>query len=297
MTTELSKVITNILCDGNHFISGVQSSSDNPSALVSALVQWGSILQRDLGEIIAVIEPCVRQSILMSLIPAQGVDPAYNGNIDKAINEHLMHLGLDLGAEERRVIRDICINVRKLHGLNSRAARNITMTIAELRGDSVFYKQILNRQQGRCIWCGVELASPNVKETLEHVAPKHLGDDPADGKNWAISCSSCNNGKSNILAWAACAEAHDYLSRKDFSTVNQITLLHRWAVLMRTRKCVKCEARPTQTELWVYRRVSTGLPIPANCSLSCINCASRLNLEILLPKWMDEETNRSKPSI
>src|SRR5215813_5481820 len=146
MATELFKIITNILCDGNHFVSGVQSSSDNPSHLVSALVQWGDALQRDLGEIIAVIEPCVRQSILMSLIPAQGVDPAYNGNIDKAINEHLTHLGLDLGEEERRVLRDICINVRKLHGLNSRTARRRTVTIAELRGDRVLYQQIMNRQ-------------------------------------------------------------------------------------------------------------------------------------------------------
>lgn len=297
MSAELTKIITDILCGGEHFVSGVQNSSVAPANLIAALVEWGNLLQRDFGEIAAVIEPCIRQSILMSLIPAQAVDPSYSGSLDKAIEAHLNSLGLNLGKTERTVLRDICINVRKLHGLNKRQARAQMMGIASLRGDQTLYQQIRNRQNGRCIWCGVELSSTNVRETLEHVTPKHLGNDPSDGRNWALACSSCNGGKADVFAWAACAEAHDYLRRNDFSTVNEITLAHRWAVLMRTRNCANCGTPPKQAELWVYRRIATGLPIPANCSVSCLTCATDQKLEILLPKWPPEESKRGKPLI
>lgn len=288
MTQPLTNLISDILCGGEHFISGVQRSSDT-SSLLSAIVHWAQVLQRDLGEIIAVVEPCLRQSILMSLIPAQAVDPSYQGSIDKAIDTHIKLLGLTLQHEELIVIRDICINVRRMQGLNRDTARRMSATIATLRGDRKLYLEVLNRQNKRCVWCGVELDAPGVKQTLEHVTPKHLGDDPVDGKNWAIACASCNFGKAHNLAWAASAQAHDYVSRSDFDSIKQLSLLHRWAVLMRTRKCIKCESLPLNTELWVYRRISTGLPIPANCSITCVSCAKIYSLEVLVPKWDPSE--------
>jgi hypothetical protein len=231
----------------------------------------------------------------MSLVPALAVDPAYTGSIDKAVADHLNNLNVEVDDDGKKVLRDICINVRKLQLMTGKVARNQTSSIADIRADVTLYNSILARQSGRCLWCGAKLSSPLIKETLEHVAPKHIGDDPIDGSNWAIVCDSCNNGKANALAWATKAEAHDYFHRTDFAKLNEITLAHRWAVLMRSRRCIKCNATTKEKELWVYRRVATGLPIPANCSITCEDCGAFHKLEILLPKWLPDEAGRGKP--
>jgi hypothetical protein len=233
----------------------------------------------------------------MSLIPAQAFDPTYTGSIDKAIQDHLNQIGINISDEERRVIRDICINVNRLRGLSKSAARRRTAGLAELRGDPRLYNAILKRQNGRCLWCGVDLSSSDVEQSLEHVAPKHLGDDPPDGKNWGIACTSCNSGKAESLAWSARPEAHDYISRLDFSDINEIGLAQRWAVLMRSSHCSKCGATSKDAELWIFRRIPTGLPIPVNCSVTCLACATSHHLEILLPKWQPRESKRGKPTI
>src|SRR5206468_10392736 len=106
---------------------------------------------------------------------------------------------------------------------------------------------------GRCVWCGVSLSDSAVRETLEHIAPKHMGDDMQDASNWAISCDSCNAGKGDSLAWAASAWAHDYVTRGSREGV--LTRQHRWAVLMRSKECSFCRARPENAELWVFRRI------------------------------------------
>lgn len=297
MADQLSDIISDILCGGDHFISGVHKSSSSLPSLLAAVVKWGELLSRDLDEIVAGFEPSIRQSVLMSLIPAQAFDSTYTGSIDKAIQDHLNQLGLNINDEERRVIRDICINVNKLKGLNAPAARRRTASLAELRGDIKLYNAILKRQNGRCLWCGVDLSSPDVEQSLEHVSPKHLGDDPPDGKNWGIACTSCNNGKAESLAWSARPEAHDYISRLAFSEINEIGLPQRWAVLMRSPRCSRCGATSKDTELWVFRRIPTGLPIPVNCSVTCLACAASHRLEILLPKWHPRESRRGKPVI
>jgi hypothetical protein len=291
----LDTLISDILCGGDHFISGINNSSQNPAILLTAIVEWAGRLNRDLTEVVSVVEPCVRQSILMSLLPAQAVDPNYRGSLDTSIRDHLASLGLSLGRDELRTLRNICINVRRLQQMGSTQARNLSTSIADLRADVRLYNAILDRQNGRCLWCGIDFSSPYVKESLEHVAPKHLGDDPQDGSNWAIACLSCNHGKSNSLAWAAKAEAHDFFQRNDFVRPNEISLAHRWSVLMRSRRCVSCGRNPKQTELWIYRRILTGLPIPANCAVTCPDCANSNSLEILRPQWAVGETNRVLP--
>lgn len=294
---DLAKIISDILCGGEYFVSGVQKSSPSSAELMTAIVYWAGKMRRDLSEIISVIEPCLRQSILMSLIPVRAIDPNYSGSIDAAIDDHLRELDLSLEPKEKVVIRNLCINMRRLHGLNAEQARARSMTIAQLRGNHTLYNTVFKRQNGRCLWCGVDLTSGQVRQSLEHITPKHIGDDPADGSNWGIACSSCNFGKEDALAWATRPAAHDYYGRNDFSALDEITLAHRWSVLIRSRRCVKCGASPKETELWVYRRVKTGLPIPSNCSVACVPCATSHRLEVLLPKWSQREDVRGKPII
>jgi hypothetical protein len=147
------------------------------------------------------------------------------------------------------------------------------------------------RQRDRCIWCGVELLPP-VEETLEHYSPKHLGDDPPDSRNWAIACKTCNNGKGDALAWASMPEAHDYFGRTQLSGASRISQRHRWAVLMRHRKCVMCGIEPNQRELVIIKRVRTGLPIPANCAAVCRNCGVAHKSLVLTAEWAPEEAAR-----
>jgi hypothetical protein len=169
------------------------------------------------------------------------------------------------------------------------------MGVARLRGQPILYDMIFKRQSGRCIWCGVDLRSPEVRETLDHVAPKHYGDDLPDGSNWALTCESCNSGKADTLAWAACAEAHDFLSRNSFGRPDRIGLPQRWCVFARVKKCDECGESPKKRDLWVYRKIPTGLPIPANCSATCPQCAVARGREILAVDWAPNEIGRASP--
>jgi len=293
MSLELERLIHDILCGGSHHLGGIHNKSTAVPTLVSAVVQWAMALKKDLGEVVAGIEPCIRQSIFMSLLPAEALEPDFPGSIDVAIDNHLTALGLNVSADGRLVLRDTCINIRRLYGLNKRDAREQTMSIAQVRGRPQLYQSILARQNSRCIWCGVPLDAPFVAQSLDHITPNHLGDDPLDGRNWAIVCSSCNSGKDDSFAWSARPEAHDFIGRKDIAATKVIALKQRWSVLMRDRCCEHCGSTTEETELWVYRRIRTGLPVPVNCGVACANCARTKLLEVLTPIWAAREQGRA----
>jgi len=294
-TPELPELVQDILCGGTHFLSGVNGASPSLHGFLRTVSVWGRKFNHRATDVQAAIEPCFRQNILMSLLPAKAFDPLYTGSLDAAIDEHLARLSLPLGTHEKRTIRDICINVRRLTGMNSRAIRTGAMSLAGLRAMPSTYARILARQGDRCLWCGVDLHATDVQQTLEHVAPYYLGDDMPDSSNWALSCQSCNEGKGDALAWAAQREAHGFIPRVDLSGDSQISLQHRWIVLMRSSRCNSCNRSARELELWVFRIVSTGLPIPANCGVACGPCAIARKWEILSPRWAARETSRAKP--
>jgi hypothetical protein len=297
-SNELGSLLEDILCGGAYFAGGVQNASQSTAALVTAVVDWGNKLGRTLNEIVSVVEPCLRQSILMSLIPAEAFDSQYKGSVDASIDRHLSTLGLVLSPQATRNLRNICLNASKLKNLKAKAARDSAMSLAQIRAMPTVYTSITKRQGGRCLWCGVLLNDPNVRETLEHMIPHHLGDDPSDGSNWGLACMSCNSGKADTLAWAAQSFAHDFFARSDFDDTRLIPLRPRWSVLMRSRNCALCSKTPRETELWVYRRIRTGLPIPANCAATCLPCARSNKLELIKPRWFEPfEARRGMPSI
>ena len=240
----------------------------------------------------SVIQPCIRQSILISLIPSKALSNNIDQSIDLSIREHLNCLGLELSDIEINVLTDVCINIRKVQGMNATAARRSSLSLAELKGIPQKYAAIREKQNGRCIWCGVRLDNEYVELTLEHIVPKHIGDDVPSGVNWGLACNSCNNGKGDSLAWASSPWAHDYFGRNDFLIEGRITLKHRWSVLRRTNHCEKCFKTPKDVEIWVFRRIKTGLPIPSNCSSICLDCSSLDVIEILEPNFIGEEKKR-----
>ncbi|WP_420814190.1 HNH endonuclease [Nannocystis exedens] len=129
-------------------------------------------------------------------------------------------------------------------------------------------------------------------ETLDHLTPKHLGDDIPDGSNWALTCSTCNEGKADSFAWAATQWAHDYFHRGDPVGEAEIGAYQRWVVLARSRRCSFCSLGTREVELHVFRRVRTGLAIPANCAAACIACGRAKNVDFLIPRWAARELRR-----
>src|SRR5207244_1183500 len=114
--------------------------------------------------------------------PARAVDPTYQGSIDAVVDEHLANLGITLGADERLVLRNLCLHVRRYHGVDAAQARVITMSLAQLRATNPsMYDSMRKKQNQRCFWCGVRFDAVGVAEELDHITPKLLGNDIFDG--------------------------------------------------------------------------------------------------------------------
>jgi 5-methylcytosine-specific restriction endonuclease McrA len=50
---------------------------------------------------------------------------------------------------------------------------------------------LLELGEGRCAWCGYDLAKPNARPTRDHIVPKIKGG-PTRLENEVASCGSCN---------------------------------------------------------------------------------------------------------
>jgi hypothetical protein len=292
VVNELNAILSDIFREDDLFLAGVHRSSADFMSFIQAVTQWGGLSSRDLKECFASLEPCIRQSIIMTLLPAKAFDETFSGSIDSAIDEHIEILGIPLSEPQKSRLRDICINVLSYRGLSSKEARSRTKGIAFVRSKPDLYRRISMRQNERCLWCGVLLDDSNVEVSLEHIAPKHIGGDHYSETNWALSCTSCNSGKEDTFAWPACSKAHDFLTRSDFAEPFRIGLPQRWSVLMRDRKCKMCNLDSTQTELWIFRRVITGLPTPANCGVTCLACSNLHDLDLVEIRWDQKEAMR-----
>lgn len=287
--TALQSIINDLLFSEIYFLDGIQRGFPYHT-MIEAASQWGERFERALEETMSIVEPCLRQSIFMTLLPAAAFDDRDPRPYVDIIAEHLANIGVSLTDDQTAILVTTCVNINKLKGLSSRVARNRCNTIADVRSDAILFDQIVNRQGRRCVWCGISLFDPTVRMTLEHVVPKHIGDDVPDASNWAIACQCCNFGKSDALAWSSRPEAHDFMSRKAFGRPEEITPAHRWAVLRRSRECRKCKKTAIDVELGVTKVIKTGLPIPSNCHVVCVNCAEKEQVNLLKVAWDDEET-------
>lgn len=290
----LDELVADILRSDHHFLDGLHRTSSSFAELAAAVIDWSRRIGRPLDSLSAGIEPAFRQSVLFSLIPQKALDRSYEGSYDAAIDEHVRNLGMTLSEESKSALRNLIINVVRLRGMSADVARFQTAKLRDLRANPGLYQRVLDRQGGRCVWCGIDLNEASVKQSLEHMLPKHLGDDPPEAHNWAVACSSCNSGKRDAVAWATSPWAYDYFERTDFEVLGGISLQHRWTVLCRDRRCFWCELRSDQTELFNFKRIETGLPVPSNCGTTCSDCAIANGLTILEAEWVPGEIERAR---
>ena len=291
----IETTLEEVLCSSPYFLQNVHSPIENLVALQGEISSLEKRLSLSLGKTNHAVGAILRQALLTLVIPAKAFDDTYTGSIDDALSEHLNELGIDISKDARVCVRNICLNVRKLRALDGTAARNATKKLSDIRTMGQTYNDILYRQNHRCIWCGVNLVSPNIKASLEHMAPKHLGDDMPDTSNWAIACTTCNSGKGETLAWSSSAFSLGFLRARHFVDPFSICGEVRWAVLVRDRKCDTCGVGPDLCELGVHLQVQTGLPIPLNCSTTCGNCATLHGKKLLKCQWDDKEVGRKFP--
>lgn len=288
----LDELVADILTNETHFLDGLHRRSSSFAALVAAVIDWSRKLGRPVDSLAAGIEPSFRQSILFSLIPIKALDPASGESYEALVDEHLGNLGISVPHDQKRNLIDLLININKLKGMTSGQARAQTARLGNLKLDLALYEKVLNRQGYRCVWCGVKLDNPAVVESLEHMLPKHLGDDLPEALNWAIACSSCNSGKQDSVVWSTTAYAFDFFERNDFQDLEKVSLKHRWTVLCRDGKCDDCGIRARDSELFVYKRINTGLAIPTNCSTTCLPCSVNMGINPLAVDWLANEVGR-----
>ena len=283
MHPDLANFIDSILVHDEYLLGGVHHSELNDlTTWLQVGTEWSRIFGRRIHDVLSVMEPCLRQSVFFTLIPHEALEGSFTGSFDTAINKHLVQLGLTLTEEQKVKIRTIIVNLRALSGLDSKAARRKSSGIAELKAQHDLYEKISNRQKKRCYFCGFKFDSMGVGETLDHIAPKHLGDDPSDGSNWVIACPECNAGKGDAFSWATNEYSFDYIQRKDIEVgINQVTRHHRWIALARDKKCLYCELQPKDIQLHIHKIISTGLPIPSNLKTVCENCKNANSIMVL----------------
>lgn len=297
MSSEILDALVAEILEGDvYFLEGVRRRSSSWPTLFAALVDWSRKLGKPLEGLTAGIEPSIRQSILFSLIPEKALHPPANASYDALIDEHLRELQIQVSQEGRETLRDLVINIVRLRGLTTDAARAQTAKLGTLKADNELYLSVRARQGDRCIWCGVNLSDASVMESLEHMLPKHIGDDPPQARNWAIACTSCNSGKRDHVSWSTSPFAFDFFERNDFQVDGQISLTHRWTVICRDGRCGRCGALPSEAELFVYKRVRTGLSIPTNCATICGQCCVTYGIQPLGVAWDSREAGRSVPT-
>src|SRR6266487_2643100 len=65
----LASLVRDVLCGGDGFLMGVHRKSRSAGVFYRALLDWGVHLDRKASDVLASLESCIRQNILMSLIP------------------------------------------------------------------------------------------------------------------------------------------------------------------------------------------------------------------------------------
>jgi hypothetical protein len=199
-------------------------------------------LATELGEIL-------RFRTVHALLP----EKCLFGNPDEdkpLIRAHLTNLGIIPNESLVRAIKFFCENFRAKRRSN---LKKTTITDVYVRMPQI-YREVIQRQNGRCAVCGIELRYGENMQ-LDHIIPWHLADDPPDGSNWQFLCEKCNRGKGMLPYYSLHLVGTNWIKPEDEHGLREDV---RYAVLIRDGRCALTGKLPTETELTVSKKTSTG---------------------------------------
>lgn len=213
---------------------------------------------RELGE-----EERLRiASLVFGLLPRSAVARArYDMPIKPLLARHLEHLGIAATPHLLDVLKSVADQYyRTTPGPN----RPRKWGIADLKAsDPQLYRDILGRQAGRCVYCGVRFDG-NEEETLDHIIPWRLVGDLGDGTNWQIICRPCNAGKWSFLSSLQAIESQNWIYDEGFtSEAPDASPRMRFALLAQQRRCSEpgCSHTSRTSRLHIVPRLAEALPI------------------------------------
>ena len=212
------------------------------------------------------------------LIPERGVfRSSPHDPIKPLIRSHLSSLGLLVDEVIVDIIKELCDNICQT------TPRSLTKSygslrkcgISDVRQKRKIYEELKNRQNNRCLVCGIIFGGDTV-ETLDHVIPWRLGGDPGNGANWQLLCAACNSAKGFYISSRMLPEYHNwyYLDVDDglddatrFGVSNRI----RYVVLTEYPVCEQegCNRTSFDDELHVVPRSQSGLRIFGHLTTRC----------------------------
>ena len=185
--------------------------------------------------------------LIFGLLPRSAIVRArYDMPIKPLLARHLEQLGLVPTSDLLDVLKSVA---DQYHRTAPGPNRPRKWGIADLKAsDPRLYRDILARQLGRCIYCGLAFDG-NEEETLDHIIPWRLVGDVGDGTNWQIICRPCNVGKSNILSSLQAIKSLNWIYREELGgDTSNVSLRTRFVLLARDSRCseVGC-GQSTQT--------------------------------------------------
>lgn len=179
------------------------------------------------------------------------------------IREHLLSIGIHDRDEG-------LVDIIKRIGDHFYSCQNETndrkRSISDLRMNSRLYQKFLLQQNNRCNTCGTELDENN--QELDHIIPYKLLGDPLDGANWQILCSRCNSGKGGLFTPLQHNEFLNWIyDKKDLEKVSDKLA---FMLFVLDKRCHVCGIDVSKSELKVRKRISTGLTVASNMTVTCI---------------------------
>jgi hypothetical protein len=109
------------------------------------------------------------------------------------------------------------------------------------------------------------------RAVIDHVFPVYLAGDSS--RNWQVLCTTCNQGKSDMLLGFEARAWFSLLRPGEFASVGPRLF---YMVLKRDRVCIDCRRGVSEVELRIVRRNVDAIDTFVNLTACCIECfASR----------------------
>ena len=228
---------------------------DALDALKSLLLYHGVLGYRDdvRGRDVRDLERLPILPLVFGLLPASvlasPIDPTNFQPAKPVLAGHLTSLGIDVEDLLLDVLKSLADQWARTRPGNVRRRK---YSVTDIRALVAPYRTLRLRQNGRCRYCGRELAASD--EALDHIIPFRLIGDVADGANWQLLCSDCNLGKGEFLTTLAMPVAYNWVYSFNEKDLTEVRIRTRWVVLAQRGKCDDCGVGPDTAQVYVAPR-------------------------------------------